>query len=470
MTDIALPDAAALWAGARERLIGHLSDVAQRTWLAETVPVGCDGETLVLAAPHSFAREQLDNRYAGLVRAALAQAAGRHLKVVVTIRTRLDAEPDRSDAEPLPEVPPLPAAGQGHASALLGDPATRGDLHDRYTFDRFVVGPSNHFPWAAAFAVAETPAQSYNPLFIFGGPGLGKTHLLQAVGHYTRSLYPHLRVRYVSAEQFTNEFIDAVLHGRQSSFQRRYRDVDVLLVDDIQFLENKERSKEEFFHTFNALHQASRQIVISSDRAPKDIKQLEERLRTRFEMGLVADVKPPELETRIAILRRRAEQDGLEVPAEVLQLIAERITRNVRELEGALNRVAAHASINRIAVTSQSAEDAMAELFPEEARSPTSVAMILEETAAYYGFSVEELCSTSRTRTLVNARQIAMYLTRELTDLSLPRIGKAFGGRDHSTVLHALGKITKLMRERPQTHQQLRELTARITARASGPR
>jgi chromosomal replication initiator protein len=341
-------------------------------------------------------------------------------------------------------------------------------LNPKYSFDDFVIGASNRFAHAAATAVAESPAKSYNPLFIYGGAGLGKTHLLHAIGHYVRNLYPRLAVRYVTTEQFTNEFINAIRDDGIPRFQRTYRQVDVLLIDDIQFLQQKERTQEEFFHTFNALHNAEKQIVISSDRPPKQIAQLEDRLRSRFEWGLMTDVQPPDLETRIAILRKKSETDHLGVQPDVLELIASKVQSNIRELEGALIRVSAFASLQRAPADSQMAEAVLKDLFPDDRNQEVSVQLIMEEVAAYFSLTVEDLCSPSRSRQLVTARQIAMYLARELTDLSLPRIGKAFGGRDHTTVMHAKSKIAGLMQERRTIYNQVQELTNRVKTRARG--
>jgi chromosomal replication initiator protein len=447
-----------LWNRSLEELSSQVSNAALRAWLADTRPVGYSQDTVVLAAPHSFAREQLDSRWGPTLRTALTKAAGRTMNVVVTVRP--DPTPD---PEPPLSLDPEPAR-QVWAPEPFTRAATDRDtaLNEKYTFDRFVIGASNRFAHAAAFAVAEAPAQAYNPLFIYGGAGLGKTHLLQAVGHYAASLYPQLKVRYVTSEQFTNEFIDAISNHRQVPFQRRYRDVDVLLIDDIQFLESKERTQEEFFHTFNALHNAQKQIVITSDRPPKQIGQLEERLRTRFEWGLITDIQPPDLETRLAILRKKSSQEHLPVPDDVLELIASRISSNIRELEGALIRVIAAASLSRTEVTIQLAQVALKDLFPGGGSSAINVSTIMAETGNYFGLTLDDLCSSSRTRQLVIARQIAMYLTRELTDLSLPKIGQAFGGRDHTTVIHANNKISKLMHEREAIYQQVQELTSRI--------
>jgi chromosomal replication initiator protein len=339
-------------------------------------------------------------------------------------------------------------------------------LNSKYTFETFVIGSSNRFAHAAAVAVAEAPAKAYNPLFVYGDSGLGKTHLLHAIGHYAQTLYPGLKVRYVSSEEFTNDFINMIRDGKQDGFRRRYRDVDVLLVDDIQFLENKEGTQEEFFHTFNTLHNASKQIVISSDRAPKRLVTLEDRLRSRFEWGLLTDVQPPELETRIAILRKKAIQEGLNAPADVLEYIASRISTNIRELEGALIRVTAFASLNRQGVDLQLAEIVLKDLIPEAQGPQINAATIMGQTAAYFGLSIEDLCGASRSRVLVTARHIAMYLCRELTDMSLPKIGQQFGGRDHTTVINADRKIRSLMAERRSIYTQVTELTNRIKQQA----
>ncbi len=461
MPDSQVVDLDELWTRSLGDLQGTLTGAALRAWLDETRPVGFSQDTVVLAAPHSFAREQLDTRYGGALRSALTKAAGRALNVVVTVRP---------DPQPEPASPHPGTVGERRAWAPEAFPRPASDrdsaLNEKYTFDRFVIGGSNRFAHAAAFAVAEAPAKAYNPLFIYGSAGLGKTHLLQAVGHYTTSLYPYLRVRYVTSEQFTNEFIDAISNHRQVPFQRRYRDVDVLLIDDIQFLENKERTQEEFFHTFNALHNAQKQIVISSDRPPKQIGQLEDRLRTRFHWGLITDIQPPDLETRLAILRKKSGQDRLLVPGDVLELIASRIQSNIRELEGALIRVTAAGSLQQTEVTLHMAQVVLKDLFPDDGNSDISVSLIMTETATYFGLTLDDLCSPNRTRQLVTARQIAMYLTRELTDLSLPKIGQAFGGRDHTTVMHANSKISGLMKERPAIYEQVQELTSRIKTSA----
>ena len=406
----------------------------------------------VLAAPSSPAGAPLDGALDGIAPHAPLAADG----------TRLMPRPGddgQGSAAPRPEphAAPVPYAAPRPAGARL---------NPKYTFETFVIGSSNRFAHAAAVAVAEAPAKAYNPLFVYGDSGLGKTHLLHAIGHYAQTLYTGVKVRYVSSEEFTNDFINMIRDGKQDGFRRRYRDVDVLLVDDIQFLENKEGTQEEFFHTFNTLHNASKQIVISSDRAPKRLVTLEDRLRSRFEWGLLTDVQPPELETRIAILRRKAIQEGLNAPPEVLEYIASRISTNIRELEGALIRVTAFASLNRQSVDLQLAEIVLKDLIPEAQGPQITIATIMGQTASYFGLSMEDLSGTSRSRVLVTARHIAMYLCRELTDLSLPKIGQQFGGRDHTTVMNADRKIRSLMAERRSIYNQVTELTNRIKQQA----
>ncbi|MEW2356092.1 chromosomal replication initiator protein DnaA [Spirillospora sp. NPDC029432] len=371
----------------------------------------------------------------------------------------------------LPE-PRTGGGGSGGGSAAGsggGNPAPSAEharLNPKYTFETFVIGSSNRFAHAAAVAVAEQPAKAYNPLFIYGDSGLGKTHLLHAIGHYAQSLFNGARVRYVSSEEFTNDFINSIRDGKADGFRRRYRDVDILLVDDIQFLEGKEQTQEEFFHTFNTLHNASKQIVISSDRPPKELVTLEDRLRNRFEWGLTTDVQPPELETRIAILQKKARQEGLAAPPDVLEFIASQIATNIRELEGALIRVTAFASLNRQSVDMKLAEIVLKDLIPNDSGPEITAAMIMAQTVEYFGTTIEDLCGPSRSRMLVTARQIAMYLCRELTELSLPKIGQQFGGRDHTTVMHAERKIRSLMAERRAIYNQVTELTGRIKHQA----
>jgi chromosomal replication initiator protein len=378
-----------------------------------------------------------------------------------------------------PERRSSPTGGRGPSStSRQGDLSTKmvsaslatgipdSPLNPRYSFETFVIGSSNRFAHAAAVAVAEAPGKAYNPLLVYGDSGLGKTHLLHAIGHYVRNLWTGAKIRYVSSEAFTNDVINAIKDANTAALQRRYRDVDVLLVDDIQFLEGKQQTQEEFFHTFNTLHNANKQIVISSDRPPKRLTQLEDRLRNRFEWGLLTDVQPPDLETRIAILRKKAAADRLSAPADVLEFIASRIQTNIRELEGALIRVTAFASINQQEVDMTLAEIVLKDLIPEGGEPEVTAGLIIAQTATYFGFSIEDLCGPSRTRALVTARQISMYLCRELTELSLPKIGQQFGGRDHTTVMNADRRIRKDLAERRNVFHQVTELTTRIKQQA----
>ncbi|MFF4588441.1 chromosomal replication initiator protein DnaA [Streptomyces sp. NPDC001388] len=382
------------------------------------------------------------------------------------VRREMPEPPAGSGPPQRPGAPGVPGSSAAPSPSAGGPGEPTARLNPKYLFDTFVIGASNRFAHAAAVAVAEAPAKAYNPLFIYGESGLGKTHLLHAIGHYARSLYPGTRVRYVSSEEFTNEFINSIRDGKGDSFRKRYREMDILLVDDIQFLADKESTQEEFFHTFNTLHNANKQIVLSSDRPPKQLVTLEDRLRNRFEWGLITDVQPPELETRIAILRKKAVQEQLNAPPEVLEFIASRISRNIRELEGALIRVTAFASLNRQPVDLGLTEIVLKDLIPggEDSAPEITSTAIMSATADYFGLTVEDLCGTSRGRALVTARQIAMYLCRELTDLSLPKIGALFGGRDHTTVMHADRKIRNLMAERRSIYNQVTELTNRIKA------
>jgi chromosomal replication initiator protein len=373
--------------------------------------------------------------------------------------------PFDADAFEIPDPRTQHRPGTGRGSRPTAEPVR---LNPKYTFETFVIGASNRFAHAAAVAVAEAPAKAYNPLFVYGESGLGKTHLLHAIGHYAHSLYPAVRVRYVNSEEFTNDFINSIRDDKASAFQRRYRDVDVLLIDDIQFLQGKVQTQEEFFHTFNTLHNANKQVVITSDLPPKQLAGFEERMRSRFEWGLITDVQPPDLETRIAILRKKAIGERLQARDDVLEYIASKISTNIRELEGALIRVTAFASLNRQQVDLSLAEIVLKDLIPADDSPEITSATIMAQTAAYFSLTMEDLCGSSRSRVLVNARQIAMYLCRELTDLSLPKIGQQFGGRDHTTVIHADRKIRQLMAERRSIYNQVTELTNRIkqTARS----
>ena len=458
-----------LWNSCVGVLRTRVPEAAWQNCFGVARPVALEGSCLVLSVPSVLARQRIEGRYLDVLRATLEEVGGASydVRLEVSPEARADVEFDDVDVE-LDDVedkfapvtaPPAPAVDVDRRADDL-------PVNPRYTFEAFVIGASNRFAHAAALSVAETPAKSYNPLFIYGAAGLGKTHLLHAIANYVAENYPGMRVRYVSTETFMNEFVDAIRTNAMPAFKRRYRDCDVLLVDDVQFMENKEGLQEEFFHTFNTLHGAGRQIVISSDRPPRAIATLEVRLRSRFEWGLITDVQPPELETRIAILRKKAVQEGLNAPPEALEYIASRISTNIRELEGALIRVTAFASLNRQSVDLQLAEIVLKDLIPEAQGPQITTATIMGQTASYFGLSIEDLCGTSRSRVLVTARHIAMYLCRELTDLSLPKIGQQFGGRDHTTVINADRKIRSLMAERRSIYTQVTELTNRIKQQA----
>ena len=463
-------DLESLWAHAIDGLADSTVTPQQRAWLRNTRALGLLDGTALLAAPNEFTKDVLETRLRPMITTALSELLGRDIRVAVTVEAAPDRddapdadEPDQVAEETQPGLTWPPRATGGGRTQSRVEPAR---LNPKYTFETFVIGAGNRFAHAAAVAVAEAPAKAYNPLFIYGDSGLGKTHLLHAIGHYAQRLFQNARVRYVSSEEFTNDFINSLRDDKQSAFQRRYRDNDVLLVDDIQFLESKERTQEEFFHTFNTLHNANKQIIISSDRPPKQLSTLEDRLRTRFEWGLITDVQPPDLETRIAILRKKSAQDRLNAPPDVLEFIASKIQSNIRELEGALIRVTAFASLNRQSVDLTLAEIVLKDLIADDDRPEITAATIIAATAEYFGITIDDLCGQSRSRVLVTARQIAMYLCRELTDLSLPKIGQTFGGRDHTTVMHADRKIRSLMAERRQIYNQVTELTNRIKQRA----
>ncbi len=463
----------------------------QRVWLSSSKPVMLAESTAVIAVPNEFTRTQLEGRLRTRLEDALSDSLGKPIRIAVTVDDTLapadlptDAiaeagteAPQRAEDVPAPTLnqpfqtdrtlnPQSDLSTNTQVTSSLATGIPDSPLNPRYTFETFVIGSSNRFAHAAAVAVAEAPGKAYNPLLVYGDSGLGKTHLLHAIGHYVRSLYTGAKIRYVSSEAFTNDVINAIKDANTAALQRRYRDVDVLLIDDIQFLEGKQQTQEEFFHTFNTLHNANKQIVISSDRPPKRLTQLEDRLRNRFEWGLLTDVQPPDLETRIAILRKKAAADRLHAPADVLEFIASRIQTNIRELEGALIRVTAFASINRQEVDMTLAEIVLKDLIPEGGEPQVTAGLIIAQTAAYHSFSIEDLCGPSRTRALVTARQIAMYLCRELTDLSLPKIGQQFGGRDHTTVMNAERRIRKDLAERQTVYKTVNELTMRIKQQA----
>ncbi len=470
------------WRGVVEDLQPH-----QQAWLRESEPVTLHESTAIIAVPNDFTRSQLEGRLRGQLEDALTERFAREIRIAVTVSAALDPSPPiaapvpppvnesisssidistSSRIDPVVPTPVIDHIGTVSEHQPVKPSALETRLNPKYTFETFVIGSSNRFPHAAAVAVAEAPGKAYNPLLVYGDSGLGKTHLLHAIGHYVRSLYTGAKVRYVSSEEFTNEFINAIRDDRQDRFKRRYRDVDVLLIDDIQFLEGKTQTQEEFFHTFNTLHNANKQIVLTSDRPPKRLEALEDRLRNRFEWGLITDVQPPDLETRIAILRKKAAMDRLTAPPDVLEFIASKIQTNIRELEGALIRVTAFANLNRQEVDMTLAEIVLKDLIPEGGEPEITAPLIIAQTAAYFGLSIDELTGPSRGRHLVMARQIAMYLCRELTALSLPKIGAQFGNRDHTTVMYADRKINQLLAERRAVFNQVSELTNRVKMQA----
>ncbi len=430
-----------LWTEVSGRLKGALNEASFRTWLTAIAPVEIDGAELVVAVPNNFTREWIETHFADLIDAAAKDAGGADL----TVRFEVD--------EAL--VAAVAAGGSPAREPLPG-------LNPKYTFDLFVIGSSNRFAHAAALAVAEAPAQAYNPLFIYGGTGLGKTHLLQAIAHYVLEHTSPLTVRYVTSETFMNDFINSLRDKRIEGFKQRYRNYDVLLIDDVQFFEHKERIQEEFFHTFNSLYEAGSQIVMSSDRPPREIATLEARLRSRFEWGLITDIQPPDLETRIAILRKKVKTDKIVSDPQVLTFIAGRVSTNIRELEGALTRVVAYSSLTGRAATVELAQEVLRDIFPQGGAAQVSIKTIQEAVSTRFGLSLTELCGDKRSQNIVYPRQVAMYLSRELTDSSLPKIGKEFGGRDHTTVIHATSKIARLIKEDPSVYDLVQELTARI--------
>jgi chromosomal replication initiator protein len=462
-----------LWAKVAAAVRAQLSEATWNTWFQGVHALDLSDDALVLGVPSSVAVERIRTSYLGLLTDAVQALTGvpRTVDLIIDTVARIDEPPGAFDAPnivaaPEPVVVPAPPTRNSGEAETPSWPT--GSLNPRYTFDQFVIGASNRFAHAAALSVAESPARSYNPLFIYGPAGLGKTHLLHAIGHHVRDLFSSKRVRYVSTETMMNEFVDAMRAKTMPGFKRRYRDVDVLLVDDIQFLERTEQLQEEFFYTFNDLHSRGSQIVISSDRPPKSIATIEDRLRSRFEWGLITDIQPPEFETRLAILRKKAESERLEgIPDGVLAFIAENIVDNVRELEGSLIRVAAYSSLNRVPLTEEAARSLLADLLPSTRPRIITPVLILEETAKMFGFTIDELCGKSRRRPLVTARQISMYVFRELTDYSYPKIAEEFGGRDHTTVMHACEKIRGQMAERRVVFDQVNELINRIKTGAS---
>ncbi len=436
-----------LWNDVSARLREALNDTTYSTWFGEVGGAELDNDTFAIAVPNDFTREWIEGHFLGLIGAAVRDVTGQERRVALSVTERV-----------LADTPAPAEAPKGRASG-----AADSGMNPKYTFDLFVIGSSNRFAHAAALAVAEAPAQAYNPLFIYGGTGLGKTHLMQAIAQYVAEHSSDLSVRYVTSETFMNDFINSLRDKRIEGFKQRYRTYDLLLVDDVQFFEHKERIQEEFFHTFNSLYEAGSQIVMSSDRPPRDIATLEERLRSRFEWGLITDIQPPDLETRIAILRKKVKTDGINVPdPQVLSFVASRISTNIRELEGALTRVVAFSSLTGRALSVALSEDVLKDVFPQGEAAEVSIQRIQELVSERFQLTMDELCGEKRSQNIVYPRQVAMYLSRELTDSSLPKIGKEFGGRDHTTVIHATSKIARLIREDRSVYNLVQELTARV--------
>jgi chromosomal replication initiator protein len=443
-----------LWDDVSARLREALNETTFRNWFSEVSASSMDEDAFVLVVPNDFTREWIEGHFLELIRAAVKDATGRERRVRLTVDEHPGTPtlPAPLDPERAPALPPPPIPRP--------DP---GGINPKYTFDSFVIGSSNRFAHAAALAVAEAPAQAYNPLFIYGHTGLGKTHLLHAVANYVGQHNANMTVRYVTSETFVNDFINSLRDKRIEGFKQRYRTYDVLLIDDVQFFEHKERIQEEFFHTFNSLHEAGRQVIMSSDRPPRDIATLEDRLRSRFEWGLITDIQPPDLETRIAILRRKVKYDSIDVDdPEVLTFVASRVSTNIRELEGALTRVVAFSSLTGRRMDVELAQDVLRDVFPNGEAAAVSIDRIQELICERFSVSLAELTGDRRSQNIVYPRQVAMYLSRELTDSSLPKIGKEFGGRDHTTVIHATSKIARLIREDRSVYNLVQELTARI--------
>ncbi|KXZ16536.1 chromosomal replication initiator protein DnaA [Bacillus nakamurai] len=439
-----------LWNQALAQIEKKLSKPSFETWMKSTKAHSLHGDTLTITAPNEFARDWLESRYLHLIADTIYELTGEELSIKFVIPQNQDAE----DFMPKPQV----------KKAAKEEPSDfpQSMLNPKYTFDTFVIGSGNRFAHAASLAVAEAPAKAYNPLFIYGGVGLGKTHLMHAIGHYVIDHNPSAKVVYLSSEKFTNEFINSIRDNKAVDFRNRYRNVDVLLIDDIQFLAGKEQTQEEFFHTFNTLHEESKQIVISSDRPPKEIPTLEDRLRSRFEWGLITDITPPDLETRIAILRKKAKAEGLDIPNEVMLYIANQIDSNIRELEGALIRVVAYSSLINKDINADLAAEALKDIIPSSKPKVITIKEIQRIVGQQFNIKLEDFKAKKRTKSVAFPRQIAMYLSREMTDSSLPKIGEEFGGRDHTTVIHAHEKISKLLIDDEQLQQHVKEIKEQL--------
>ncbi len=468
-------DTESLWILCSEALREQVSDAIWQAYLSGITPLSIKESEIVLGVPNTLIRDRVESRFLGLIQDTVTGTVGRDLAVQLEVVAPIFEPAEEPVAEPdfVSARAHSGSASPGGSSLWNERPKRPGGgastdridfpvLDPRYTFDTFVIASSNRFAHAAAQSVAESPARSYNPLFIYGDAGLGKTHLLHAIGNYVLENFSGRHVRYVTTETYMNEFVDAIRTNTTTAFKRRYRECDVLLIDDVQFMERKESLQEEFFHTFNSLYGASKQIVLTSDRPPKSIATLEDRLRSRFLSGLITEVQPPELETRLAILQTKAEHEQVDVPDDVLEFIATHVKDNIRELEGALIRVTAFASLNRQPMSRELAEVVLSDIVSADQPRRITPDVILNATADTFGFSVEEICGPNRRRPLVTARQVSMYVFRELTDFSYPAIGREFGGRDHSTVMHAVEKVANLMKERHQTYNQVTDLIVRI--------
>ena len=474
------------WAAALDAVPTNELGPVATSMLRSARPLGDIEGTILLAVPNDFTKQWIEDKAQSKLTTALSVHLGRTVRIAITVDPSIEVVTEEEEKEePAPVTPePAPAAPavapasskedreEHHSPALTSSNADSGPTHlnPKFTFDTFVIGPSNRFAHAAALAASESPGTAFNPLFIYGDSGLGKTHLLQAIGHNALSMMPHLKVRYVNSEEFTNEFINAIRlnktdNSQVEAFHRRYRELDILLIDDIQFIGDKEQTVEGFFHTFNALHSANKQIVLTSDLPPAQLKGFEDRMRSRFSSGLLVDVQPPDLETRIAILHKKADAEGLEVTPEVFEYVASRISSNIRELEGALVRIGAWASLYQERIDLNLAQMMLKDFVSNPDDNEITVSLIMSQCAVYFGVTIEQMGSSERSHNVVEARQIAMYLCRELTDLSLPKIGQAFG-RDHTTVMHANKKISKLMKEKRETFNHVSELTNRIKQKA----
>ncbi|MBU8647339.1 chromosomal replication initiator protein DnaA [Virgibacillus pantothenticus] len=437
-----------IWIAALEKIEEKISKPSFDTWLKNTKAEALDKNTLIVSAPNEFARDWLENQYTRLISEILTEITGSDIEakfIIPNTGTETDANATAKENKT--------NAHNEHPKSML---------NAKYTFDTFVIGAGNRFAHAASLAVAEAPAKAYNPLFIYGGVGLGKTHLMHAIGHYVQDHNPDARVVYLSSEKFTNEFINAIMDNKTVNFRNKYRNVDILLIDDIQFIAGKESTQEEFFHTFNALHDDNKQIIISSDRPPKEIPTLEDRLHSRFEWGLITDITPPDLETRIAILTKKAKAEGLDIPNEVMLYIANQIDTNIRELEGALIRIVAYSSLVNQDIDASLAADALKDIIPSNKPKVITIASIQETVGERYNVRLEDFIAKKRTKSIAFPRQIAMYLSREMTDASLPKIGEEFGGRDHTTVIHAHEKISKLMENDTQLAKEIEEIKEQI--------